>query len=96
MDRRWWRGGAGGSRVLGLAPRASAAVAAPASKISGFGVGATLARARGVDDYDPTDPVFVGLPEIDDSPTSPIVVLEDHTTRQRCEFEEDTVEEFFV
>jgi hypothetical protein len=49
-----------------------------------------------VDDFDPTDPVYVGLPDMDDSPTSPIVVLEDHTTRQPCEFEEDTVEEFFV
>jgi len=52
-----------------------------------------------VDDYDPTDRVFVGdgtAVEIDDSPTSPIVVVEDHTTRQRCEFEEDTVEEYFV
>jgi hypothetical protein len=46
-----------------------------------------------VDDFDPTDPVYVGLPDVDDAP---IVVLEDHTTRQRCEFEEDTVEEFFV
>jgi hypothetical protein len=52
-----------------------------------------------VDDWDPTDRVYLndGAPaEADDTPTSPIVVVEDHTTRQRCEFEEDTVEEFFV
>jgi hypothetical protein len=50
-----------------------------------------------VDDVDPTDPVFVGDPsEVDDSPTSPIVLVDDHTTRLRCEFEEDTVEEYFV
>jgi hypothetical protein len=51
-----------------------------------------------VDDWDPTDRVYLtdGAPDVDDSPTSPIVILEDHTTRQRCEFEEDTVEEYFV
>ena len=63
-------------------------------------VGAGLARRPGVDDYDPTDRVFVGYAavpaEVDDSPTSPIVIVEDHTRRQRCEFEEDTVEEYFV
>jgi len=49
-----------------------------------------------VDDVDATDPVFVGdFGDLDDSPTCPIVV-DDHTTRQRCEFEEDTVEEYFV
>jgi len=54
-----------------------------------------------VNDWDPTDRVLVIVhgaapaEEVDDSPTSPIVV-EDHTTRQRCEFEEDTVEEYFV
>ena len=90
-------GGGRRSRGLGLAPRIGGCPEARASKISGFAVGATLARAEGVDDYDPTDPVFVGLPERDESPTSSIlVVLEDHPTRQRCEFEEDTVEEFFV
>lgn len=49
---------------------------------------------------DVTDRVMVIVhtdePEIDDTPTSPIVVVDDHTTRQRCEFEEDTVEEYFV
>ncbi len=52
-----------------------------------------------MDDWDPTDRVLVAdapVVEVDDSPTSPIVVAEDHTTRQRCEFEEDTVEEYFV
>jgi hypothetical protein len=34
--------------------------------------------------------------DVDDSPTSPIVIDVDHTARQRCEFEEDTVEEYFV
>jgi hypothetical protein len=55
-----------------------------------------------VDDWDPTDRVFLAGDDgptaadpVDDSPTSPIVVA-DHTTRQRCEFEEDTVEEYFV
>ena len=53
-----------------------------------------------MDDWDPTDRVLVivhsPLPELDDSPTSPIVVDVEHTTRHVCEFEEDTVEEFFV
>jgi hypothetical protein len=55
-----------------------------------------------VDDWDPTDRVLVIVhsaePEADadDSPTSPIVVVDDHTTRHVCEFEEDTVEEYFV
>jgi hypothetical protein len=52
-----------------------------------------------VDDWDPTDRVLVAdgaYVDVDDSPTSPIVVADDHTTRQRCEFEEDTVEEYFV
>jgi hypothetical protein len=54
-----------------------------------------------VNDWDPTDRVLVIVhgaapEEVDDSPTSPIVVVEDHTARQRCEFEEDTVEEYFV
>jgi len=55
-----------------------------------------------VDDWDPTDRVLVIVhsaepePELDDSPTSPIVVVDDHTTRHVCEFEEDTVEEYFV
>jgi hypothetical protein len=53
-----------------------------------------------MDDADVTDRVLIIVhttdPERDDEPTSPVVVLEDHTTRQRCEFEEDTVEEFFV
>ena len=54
-----------------------------------------------MDDWDPTDRVLVIVhsaapDEIDDSPTSPIVIEADHTTRQRCEFEEDTVEEYFV
>ena len=53
-----------------------------------------------MDDWDPTDRVLVGdgaaAVDVDDSPTSPIVIAEDHTTRQRCEFEEDTVEEYFV
>lgn len=48
---------------------------------------------------DVTDRVMVIVhtsePEVDDTPTSPIVI-DDHTTRQRCEFEEDTVEEYFV
>ena len=58
-----------------------------------------------MDDWDPTDRVLVivhgaapaatGGGEVDDAPTSPIV-LDDHTTRHVCEFEEDTVEEFFV
>ena len=56
-----------------------------------------------MDDWDLTDRVFVAgddgptAPDadLDDGPTSPIVV-EDHTTRLRCEFEEDTVEEYFV
>ncbi len=55
-----------------------------------------------MDDWDPTDRVFLAgddgptVAEPDDSPTSPIAVIDDHTTRQRCEFEEDTVEEYFV
>lgn len=52
-----------------------------------------------MDDWDPTDRVLVivhtATPEVDDTPTSPIVV-DDHTTRHVCEFEEDTVEEYFV
>ena len=56
-----------------------------------------------MDDWDLTDRVFLAGddgptdadPEGDDGPTSPIIV-NDHTTRQRCEFEEDTVEEYFV
>jgi hypothetical protein len=53
-----------------------------------------------VNDWDPTDRVLVivhggNTVEVDDSPTSPIIV-DDHTARQRCEFEEDTVEEYFV
>ncbi len=50
-----------------------------------------------MDEADPTDRVVVivhtACPEQDEQPTSPIV-LEDHTMRQRCEFEEDTVEEY--
>ena len=55
-----------------------------------------------MDDWDPTDRVLVivhgadSSEHHDDSPTSPIVVVDDHTTRHVCEFEEDTVEEFFV
>ena len=88
--------------MLGLAPRSRRPLAAAVSKISNFGVGATLARAAGVRDWDPTDEVFLAgddgptAPDAaDEGPTSPIV-LDDHTTRQRCEFEEDTVEEYFV
>ena len=70
------------------------------NELAPLAVGAGLARGSPVDDFDPTDRVFVGYAavpiEVDDSPTSPIVIVEDHTTRQRCEFEEDTVEEYFV
>lgn len=68
--------------------------------LAGLAVGAGFARGTVMDDLaDVTDRVVVivhtGEPEVDDTPTSPIV-LDDHTTRQRCEFEEDTVEEYFV
>ena len=50
-----------------------------------------------MDDADVTDRVLIIVhtsgPERDDEPTWPVVV-DDNTTRQRCEFEEDTVEEF--
>lgn len=49
-----------------------------------------------MDEADVTDRVLVIVhtgQDRDDDPTSP-VVLEDNTTRQRCEFEEDTVEEY--
>jgi hypothetical protein len=50
-----------------------------------------------MDEADVTDRVLVIVhtagQERDEEPTSPIV-LEDNTTRQRCEFEEDTVEEY--
>jgi hypothetical protein len=56
-----------------------------------------------VRDWDPTDEVFLDgddgptAPDAtDEGPTSPIVVGDDRTTRLRTEFEEDTVEEFFV
>jgi hypothetical protein len=71
------------------------------SELSRLAVGAALARARVMDDVDATDRVVVIVhttsPEDDrdDDPTTP-VLLDDHTTRQRCEFEEDTVEEYFV
>jgi hypothetical protein len=89
--------GARRSRPLGLAPRAPLRASSPPREISRFGVGATLARADFVNDWDPTDRMALADPaDVDDSPTSPIVVADDHTTRQRCEFEEDTVEEYFV
>ncbi|MCU1282259.1 MAG: hypothetical protein JWM53_5805 [bacterium] len=51
-----------------------------------------------MDEADVTDRVLIivhtpAAAECDDAPTSPIVI-EDNTTRQRCEFEEDTVEEY--
>lgn len=53
-----------------------------------------------MDDVDATDRILVIVhttapDDRDDDPTCP-VLLDDHTTRQRCEFEEDTVEEYFV
>ena len=51
-----------------------------------------------MDDADVTDRVLIIVhtsgQDRDDEPTSPVVVTEDNTTRQRCEFEEDTVEEY--
>ena len=63
-------------------------------------VGAALAIAAPMDDVDITDRVLVIVhtstdDDRDDEPTTP-VLIDDHTTRQRCEFEEDTVEEYFV
>ncbi len=54
-----------------------------------------------MDDWDPTDRVVVIVhsvgpeldPEFDDGPTIR-VAKDDPTERQRCEFEEDTVEEY--
>jgi hypothetical protein len=47
-----------------------------------------------MDEADVTDRVLIIVhtsgPDREDDPTLP-VVLEDNTTRQRCEFEEDTV-----
>ena len=37
--------------------------------------------------------VHITVPEHDQTPTSPIV-LEDNTMRLRCEFEEETVEQY--
>jgi hypothetical protein len=71
------------------------------SEVSGLAVGAALARAPLMDDVDATDRVVVIVhttsaeDDRDDEPTTPLL-LDDHTTRQRCEFEEDTVEEYFV
>ena len=66
-------------------------------ELNRLAVGAGLARAAAMDEADVTDRVLVivhtGGQDRDDDPTSP-VVLEDNTTRQRCEFEEDTVEEY--
>jgi hypothetical protein len=49
-----------------------------------------------MDEADVTDRVLIIVhtcgPDRDDEPTWP-VVLDDTTTRQRCEFEEDTVTE---
>lgn len=51
-----------------------------------------------MDDADVTDRVLIIVhtsgQDRDDEPTSPVALTEDNTTRQRCEFEEDTVEEY--